>query len=91
MIATPIATAESIHAAPVIWTSTKPTRTPNDVRASVPRWAASPASAGERCRRACCRRKTETPTLASAENPITAMPTPSFCTSAPVVSRWTDS
>ena len=80
-----------LPAAPVIWTSNRPTRTPSEVRASVPRWAASPARAGERCRRDCRRRKTETPALVSAENPITAMPIPRFSTEAPVASLCTDS
>ena len=50
--ATASATTGSIHWAPVILTRISPTRTPPEVSASVRRWAASPASAGESVRRA---------------------------------------
>ena len=89
---TGIATIESIATAPVTWTSTRPAITPSDVRASVARWAASPASAGEPNRRDWRRRKAATPVLTTAEKAITAMPTPIDPISAPpVASRRTDS
>ena len=55
--ATRMATTESIATTPVASTSTSPASTPSEVSESVPRWAASPASAGEECLRAWWRRK----------------------------------
>ncbi len=61
------------------------------MNASVRRCAASPSSAGDSVSRARRYRKVDTPRLASAEKPITAMPKPIESISEPSARRRTDS